>query len=682
MSIEFPTDDGCRWSVLVRDIDTGEELLSHAPDRVLSTASIGKVFLLHRLLHEVDAGTRSLDDVVTRRPSEAIGGSGMWQLLQQDTFTLYDLGMLIGAVSDNAATNTLARVIGLDAVHAHTRALGYEHSALNDAIRWPIPPGMPRRLSEGCATELVDFVSRVQRGEGLSAASSDVLRGWFGAGMDLSMVGSVFDLDGPDHNGFDGGVWFWNKTGTISTVRADIGVVMSPTRRIAYAVLAEWNRGADARGPVLETMAEVGLLIGEALGWRDPRPKRSAAREAAQRGAAVAEAAPSAERLRAAAADPRLRDVRYLVVDAETGEELLAHQPDEPSPPASVMKTVTGTLALHALGAQARIPTRVLRGREPGEVVLVGGGDVTLTRVPTGEPSFYPHPAHLDALASAARERVGEVTRLVLDDRLFAASTWHPSWDDEGRSPDNYIPYITSLQVDGDRDDPVVDDSPRSENPVGRAGKAFAALLDGPDVVRAAAGDHFEGEELARVESAPVEALVREILRSSDNALSEALARLVALDRGGDASWESIAAELTAAAAELGLDTTGCTFVDGSGLSEHNRVTPRLIVDLVRRGHRGEGAFATLVERLMQTGSTMAPSRFTGANRVVGDAVRAKTGFINSVHSLAGLVRTRGGRELAFAVFACDLATPVEADTRHAVDDFVTRLHLDGDALR
>jgi hypothetical protein len=33
-------------------------------------------------------------------------------------------------------------------------------------------------------------------------------------------------------------------------------------------------------------------------------------------------------------------------------------------------------------------------------------------------------------------------------------------------------------------------------------------------------------------------------------------------------------------------------------------------------------------------------------------------------------------------VFACDLATPVEADTRHAVDDFVTRLHLDGDALR
>lgn len=681
MTIEFPSDFNCRWSVLVRDIDSGEVLLSHAPDRVLSTASIGKVFLLHRLLREVDEGTRSLDEVVARRPSEKIGGSGIWQLLQQDTLSLYDLGALIGAVSDNFATNTLARVVGLEAVTEHTRALGYEHSRLNDIIRWPIPPGMPRYLSEGNASELVDFVERVQRGDGLSPASSDVLRGWFGAGMDLSMVGSVFDLDGPDHNEFDNGVWFWNKTGTLTTVRADIGVVMTPTQRVAYAALAQWDRGEDARGPVLETMAEIGLLIGDALGWVDPRPKRRAARDAAVP-VATPTSAPSLERLQAAAADARLRDPRILVLDAETGEELIARKADEPTPTASVMKTLTGAAALHVLGPDHRIPTRVLAGAEPGEIVLVGGGDVTLSRVPSGQPTFYPQPAHLDTLAALVRERVGEVTRVVLDDRLFAGAEWHPSWDVEGRAPEGYIPFISALEVDGDRDDPVLDDSPRTDNPVGRVGKHFAALLGGPELRRARADEVFMGEELARVESAPVEMLVREILRSSDNALSEALGKLVAIARGGDASFESVHRELTAAAAELGLDVSAANIVDGSGLSEENRVTPRTVAELIRRGYRGEGAPALMVERLMRTGSTMTANRFVGPNRVVGDAVAAKTGFINSVHSLAGTVRTVGGHELVFAVFGCDLERIVAPDTRLAVDDLVTRLHLDGDALR
>ena len=68
--VVFPTVDGIRWSALVQDADTGEVLLSEQPDLVLSTASIGKVFLLHRLLVDVDEGLRSLDEVVTRSPDE------------------------------------------------------------------------------------------------------------------------------------------------------------------------------------------------------------------------------------------------------------------------------------------------------------------------------------------------------------------------------------------------------------------------------------------------------------------------------------------------------------------------------------------------------------------------------------------------------------------------------------
>ena len=249
---------GLRFSAFAVDVDSGVTVFRHRPEEELNTASVGKVFLLHRLLTEVDAGTRSLEERVTRRPVEWMDNSGLWYLLQADTLSLYDVAALIGAVSDNAATNTLGRVIGLPVVQQHTRALGYERSGLDDIVRWPLPPGAPRTLSHATAEELVRFVTRTATAADLSAASSDTLQRWLGAGMDLSMVAAAFGLDPLAHYYFDRDVWLWNKTGTISTVRADTGLVMSPDRRLAYAVLANWPRGVDARDRVLAVMRAAG----------------------------------------------------------------------------------------------------------------------------------------------------------------------------------------------------------------------------------------------------------------------------------------------------------------------------------------------------------------------------------------------------------------------------------------
>ncbi len=261
MSVHLPDEHGARWSALVVDIDSGAELFRADPDLALDTASVGKVFLLHRLLAEVDAGARSLEDLVTRRPNEWMDDSGLWYLLQADTLSLYDVAALIGAVSDNAATNTLCRVIGLPAVQQHTRELGYTQSALDDVVRWPSPPGAPKTLSHASAGELVRFVARTAKAQDLSPASAETLQRWLGAGMDLSMVAAAFGLDPLAHYFYDRDIWLWNKTGTISNVRADTGLVMNRDRRIAYAVLANWRSGADARDGVLAAMHRVGELI-------------------------------------------------------------------------------------------------------------------------------------------------------------------------------------------------------------------------------------------------------------------------------------------------------------------------------------------------------------------------------------------------------------------------------------
>lgn len=254
---------GITWSVRAFDIDSGDELISHQPALALDTASIGKVFLLHSVLRLEQEGALALEEMVRRRPSEWMDNSGLWYLMQADSLSIYDLCALIGAVSDNAATNTLCRRVGLDVVRSHTRELGINDSSLDDMVRWPIPTGFPPHLSTGSAGELGWFMAALARNELLTEAGCDTLRRWLGAGMDCSMVAAPLNLDPLAHHFYDRGIWLWNKTGTTSSVRCDIGVIASPARRVAYAALANWERGTDRRDEALATMHEMGVLLRE-----------------------------------------------------------------------------------------------------------------------------------------------------------------------------------------------------------------------------------------------------------------------------------------------------------------------------------------------------------------------------------------------------------------------------------
>lgn len=389
--------------------------------------------------------------------------------------------------------------------------------------------------------------------------------------------------------------------------------------------------------------------------------------------------------LKAVAMDPRLGSARIQVLEADTGRPLLERAAWRPAETASVMKTITCAIALHTLGPDFRIETRVLSGSVPGEIVLVGGGDVTLSRVPGDKPTYYRDAARLEELARLTLDALGGTrpTRIVLDDSLFEGGEWSDQeWLEEDRDPGGYIPRISALQTDGDREDPAMDDSPRSLNPTGRAGYAFAAFLGGnPEIVRGKAAP--EATIIASVHSRPLEALVTETLRTSDNALAEALARLAVLAAGGKPDFDGLARTLRSELEQFGVPVEGVKLIDGSGIAAGIRVPAATVADLLRRARLREGILGMLDDRLTRSGpaGTLSTSRFTGENAIIGDAVRAKTGYIESVHSLAGIVRTVQGADLVFAVFAMGDDLEPDAPSMTAVDDFVTKLHLVGDAL-
>jgi len=108
--------------------------------------------------------------------------------------------------------------------------------------------------------------------------------------------------------------------------------------------------------------------------------------------------------------DARLGNMHARVTNALTGEVLLDRDGGTPNRTASVMKVVTSAAALAALGPDYRFVTRVVKGAEAGSVVLIGGGDPTLTDLPTGDNTIFGSVAHLDDLASKPLPR-GTPTR-------------------------------------------------------------------------------------------------------------------------------------------------------------------------------------------------------------------------------------------------------------------------------
>jgi serine-type D-Ala-D-Ala carboxypeptidase/endopeptidase (penicillin-binding protein 4) len=365
--------------------------------------------------------------------------------------------------------------------------------------------------------------------------------------------------------------------------------------------------------------------------------------------------------------------VEARVVDVASGEVLLDQGSEDPSTPASTAKLLTAVAALTTLGPDTTLETTVVAGAAPGEVVLVGGGDPTLSRtVPSLTYPGAPTVADLAAQVRSSLPPGTEVTRVVVDSSLFdgplTAAGWGP-----GDAPSTYAAPVTATAVDGAR--VRSGDLPRSGSPGTDAGTALAVALGVPGAP-VVLGEAPQGAQtLGAVRSAPVARLVEQALSQSDNLLTESLARHVALARDLPATFEGAAEAVTAALAGAGLDVTGVSLADGSGLSATDRVPVALLTELL------SGAADGTLPGTSPVLSGLPVAGYDGTLFDRGDedpetapgAVRAKTGTLLGVHGLAGTVVTAEGRLLVFAVVADGAPANGEA-AEAALDDVASAL--------
>lgn len=380
------------------------------------------------------------------------------------------------------------------------------------------------------------------------------------------------------------------------------------------------------------------------------------------------------------------------VRDVSSGDRLREVRGDEPAPTGSTMKVVTGAVAVTSLGADTTLETRVVAGDDPGTVVIIGGGDPTLSRLPTGQDSVYPGAPHLDDLARQVLEsreadpelRDVPIRRVDVDASLFGGPAWYGGWSESARTSGS-VSNITALMVDGDRDDPTNAYSRRGEAAVDRAAQAFAELLGTDVAVGPLVDAPSDAAELGSVRSAPVRDLVAYLLTNSDNTLAESLARLVAVTEGAGNRFEDVQAGTTAVLERLGVPTDGLVLADGSGLSAGNAVPASMLSLLLVEVARGTADLAIVDDGLAvagRTGTLAEDGRFADENRDAAGHLRGKSGTLSSMSGLAGIAEAADGSTVAFTIWAEDLeAGSATTTARAAVDALAAEIYRCGASI-
>jgi D-alanyl-D-alanine carboxypeptidase/D-alanyl-D-alanine-endopeptidase (penicillin-binding protein 4) len=326
---------------------------------------------------------------------------------------------------------------------------------------------------------------------------------------------------------------------------------------------------------------------------------------------------------------------------------------------ASTQKLLIGASALAVLGADTSLTTRVLTAGDPASgrvdrLVLIGGGDPLLSTEAfraalQSDPKTAGTPAtSLEALADAvAATGVRQVGTLVVTDDRYDAERYNPAWSPSYRS-EGQIGPIGALTVNKGfsrypRPAVPVDD------PALAAGDALAEALRARGVTVDGAAQRGKvpdgATEIASVRSAPISAIVAEVLRSSDNLAAEMLVKEMGFHTSKQGTTAAGLAAATAKLSELGVPMDGVHLVDGSGLARDDRVTCRALAGAVDLGARPE-------LRALWDGLSVAGQIGTLADELIGTGLegrlRGKTGFLNGVTGLAGLVDI--GRPVRFSL--------------------------------
>lgn len=323
-----------------------------------------------------------------------------------------------------------------------------------------------------------------------------------------------------------------------------------------------------------------------------------------------------------------------VYVEDDDGRVLHEHNADTLVIPASNRKLFAATTIASCLGVDAQLHTTVWRDGD--DLILRGDGDPSLGSW------RYERDGDFDRLAELLRARgITRVRDIVVDVSAFDRVTIPGGWK-HGNIGSDYAAPVDAIawgenELPGDR---------AVEDPAMHAGQSLreALHLRGIEAtgVRVNVEPRAWAEEIASLPSPFVGQLLATVLKNSHNLYAEML-----LKRSADGTYDAaFARERELLTRELHLAGDTFRFVDGSGLAPDDLLTARTTVRLLRwMNDPARRAFwwATLAQPANE--GTLRRRVVTLEHRL-----RGKTGTINGVNALSGIIEMPHGRHRYFSI--------------------------------
>jgi D-alanyl-D-alanine carboxypeptidase/D-alanyl-D-alanine-endopeptidase (penicillin-binding protein 4) len=175
----------------------------------------------------------------------------------------------------------------------------------------------------------------------------------------------------------------------------------------------------------------------------------------------------------------------------------------------------------------------------------------------------------------------------------------------------------------------------------------------------------------------PLADIVRLFMKYSNNGIAEALVKNLAIHSGSRiGTWKLGGLAMRDRLIGLGVPAEGFDLVDGSGLSYHDRVSPRALVTALRLARNQFQSSPEFMSSLPVAGRDGTLKKRAKNAR---DQVRAKTGLLNGITGLSGYAAmpTPGGSGEREVVVFSVLANGYRKSDKEAIkslDAFVSKL--------
>lgn len=327
--------------------------------------------------------------------------------------------------------------------------------------------------------------------------------------------------------------------------------------------------------------------------------------------------------------------VWFLLVEEDDGRVLASINADKRYIPASNRKLFAAATIANCLGLDTQLHTEVFRDGD--NLVVVGDGDPSLGSWRYERTEDFNRVADLlvQRGVKSVRDVIADVSHF---DRVTIPGSW--KWGNLGSDYAAPVDALAWGESEIPTDRAVADPALHAANALREALLSRGIAVTG--TASANTTRRAWGEKVADLPSPFVGQLLTTVLKNSHNLYAEML-----LKRSSDGTYPSaFALERAFATREAHVEPNDFNFVDGSGLSPDDLVTPRAIVrmlrwmnDPVRRGYW----WATLAQPANE--GTLRRRLVTLEQRM-----RGKTGTINGVNALSGIIEMPNGRYRYFSL--------------------------------